>query len=90
MIQLHSPNIDFERGRITVKSEVLFQQRFIKRLFSVIDHDDTMVPLLDDVYKYDVIDESSGDVLHSGGGSFKLTSPSPAAVGRFECCKILF
>ncbi|CAK8687628.1 unnamed protein product [Clavelina lepadiformis] len=81
MIQLHSPNIDFERGRITVKSEVLFQQRFIKRLFSVIDHDDTMVPLLDDVYKYDVIDESSGDVLHSGGGSFKLTSPSPAAVG---------
>ncbi|CAK8682474.1 unnamed protein product [Clavelina lepadiformis] len=81
VIQLHSPNIDFEKGRITVKSEVLFQQRVIKRLFSVVDHDDSMVPLLDDVYRYDVIDESSGEVFHSGGGSFNITLPTPAAVG---------
>ncbi|XP_076811657.1 uncharacterized protein LOC143458689 [Clavelina lepadiformis] len=81
VIKLHSPNTDFENGRITVKSKELFQQRVIKRLFSVFDHDDSMVPLLDDVYYYDVIDESSGEVFHSGGGSFKLTLPTSAAVG---------
>ncbi|CAK8680955.1 unnamed protein product [Clavelina lepadiformis] len=81
VIQLHSPNTDFENGRIILKSKELFQQRVIKRLFSVFDHDDSMVPLLDDVYYYDVIDESSGEVFHSGGGSFKLTLPTSAAVG---------